>query len=210
MARRTPPLDSTGYFHISSRAVYDLPLFRDASEEELFLSLYGRWSSKYGWRTLAWTLLGNHHHFLVRVVDGDLSTGLRVLHSGFARRVNQKYGQTRKGHLVRHCFYAGALTTNDAILSVARYIDLNPVRAGLCDAPEDWPLSSYAATVGVTHARPFHSPSELLRLLSETPKTSRARYRRFIQEGLGESSRVLSSDEGYESVTTARVLESAA
>jgi REP element-mobilizing transposase RayT len=203
MARREPLLDPNGYFHVSARGVYGRPLFRATEEYELFLHLYGRWSTKYRWRTLAWTLLDNHHHFLVHLEDGDLTKGMRVLHAGFSRRMNEKYDETRKGHLVRHCFYAGALETTESILAVARYIDLNPVRAGLCDEAMDWPWSSFAANTGRSHNRPFHVPGELLKLVAETPAQARAAYRRFVREGLDESGRDQSSDEGY-------VVESAA
>jgi REP element-mobilizing transposase RayT len=182
--------------------VYGRPIFNDDEERELFLTLYERWSRKYGWRTLAWVLLTNHHHFLVKQTNGDLSRGMRVLHSGFSRRMNAKHGQTRRGHLVRHCFYAGALETDGAVAAAARYLDLNPVRAGVCRQPEECVHSSYAATIGLREARPFHHPEELLQLLGR-PSLEAARhvYRAFVAEGLAESGHVTWSDEGYKTVT---------
>ena len=172
------------------------------------MALYERWASKYRWRTLAWALLDNHHHFLVQLINGDLSTGLQVLHSGFSRRMNEKYGETRRGHLVRHCFYAGALETADSILAVARYVDLNPVRAGLVRAPEDSNWSSYAATIGLAHPRPFHAPGELLRLLGPSPTDARDTYRTYVLDGLAEPRHGSTSDEGYEFVTDRAMVES--
>jgi REP element-mobilizing transposase RayT len=200
IARRKLPLDPNGYAHVSSRGVYGRAIYNDDDERELFLALYERWSRKYRWRTLAWALLTNHHHFLVKQEDGDLTRGLRVLHCGYSRRMNAKYGETRKGHLVRHGFYAGPLETAEDVLAVARYIDLNPVRAGLCKRPEDWPYSSYAATVGVREPRPFHDPEALLALLGR-PSIAAARhvYRAYVAEELGRPSHVTWSDDGYES-----------
>jgi REP element-mobilizing transposase RayT len=197
VATREPAIDPYGYVHLSSRGVYGRTIFHDDGERELFLSLYHRWSLKYGWRTLAWVLMGNHHHFLVKLEDGDLTTGVRVLHSGFSRRMHVKYGETRKGHLVRHCFYAGPLETTDAILKVARYIDLNPVRAGLCDRPDAWPWSSYAASMGRTWRRPFHSVDELLELAGVSPTAGRRAYRAFVHEQHALEDQVFSSDDGY-------------
>jgi hypothetical protein len=124
--------------------------------------------------------------------------------------MNEKYDQTGKGHLVRHCFYAGELVTENAILAVARYIDLNAKRAGLCDKPEDWPWCSFAATLGAAHARPFHQPAELLQLLAPSPRKARSEYRRFVYDGLAQDALVQSSDEGDETVTGRVVVESVA
>jgi len=197
VAARKPPIDPNGYYHVGTRGVYGRPLFLDDSERELFLSLYNRWSLKYRWRTLAWALMSNHHHFLVQLVDGDLTTGLRGLHSGFARRMNEKHGQTRMGHMMRHCFYAGALDTADVIARVARYIDLNPVRAGLCEEPADWRWSSYRATVGLAHPHPFHRPHDLLEIFDPSPNKARNEYRAFVHEGDAHEDHVFSSDDGY-------------
>src|SRR4051794_30944982 len=176
MAKREPPIDMNGYYHVGTRGNFGRRLFNDDGERELFLELYNRWSLKFGWRTLAWVLMDNHHHFLVHLVDGDLTTGMRVLHSGFARRMNTKYDQTRKGHMVRHCYYAGRLDTEDVIKRVARYIDLNPVRAGICADPSEWAWSSYRATLDHTAPRPFHHPYDLLAFFDDEPQVARATY----------------------------------
>lgn len=183
--------------------MYGRTLFNDDGERELFLELYARWSEKFGWRTLSWVLMSNHHHFLVRVDGGDLSMGMRVLHAGFARRMNEKYGETRMGHMVRHCFYAGCLETTESIRRVARYIDLNPVRAGICSRPEDWRWSSYRATMDTELPRPFHQPYDLLALVGDSPQEARRSYEAFVHERRALEDHVLSSDDGY-------VVESAA
>src|SRR6266536_1838330 len=198
MARRNPPIDPTGYYHLSTRGVYGRPMFRDDADHELFLRLYGRTALKHRWVTLAWALIWNHHHFIVKLTDGGLSNGVRALHSNFSRRMHGKYGGTREGHLVRHCFYAGQIKTDEGILAAARYVDLNAVRAGLCERPDEWRWSSYRATLGLEHPQPFHQPHELHRLLGKTPRAARTAYRRYVHEGLVSDSHVLTSEQGYE------------
>lgn len=129
--------------------------------------------------------------------------GIRVLHAGFSRRMNEKYGVTRMGHMVRHCFFARHVESVEGIKAVARYIDLNPVRAGICDLPEDWPWSSYRATLDREHPRPFHHSQDLLELLGDTPHEARRSYEAFVHERHALDDHVLSSDDGY-------VVESAA
>src|SRR5436305_7080834 len=99
---RRAPIDPQGYCHIGSRGSYGRPLFRNANEHELFLALYTRAAKKFGWKTLTWTLLHNHHHFVVRLTEGGLSEGMRDLHGRYSRRINALDGETGKGHLVRH------------------------------------------------------------------------------------------------------------
>ncbi len=167
-------------------------------------------AEKYGWKTLSWALMWNHHHFLIRLVDGGLSDGMRSLHSNFSRRMNTKYGLTNQGHLVRHCFFASESLTEESIKRRARYIDLNPVKANLCSRPEEWPWSSYAAAMALEFPRPFHQPDELLSLFDEDPRAARRAYRRFVRAGHDEDELDPWTEQGYELVSTLAVVESAA
>jgi len=206
--RRKIPINETGYYHVSTRGSYGRPLFRNEGDHELFLSLYERTAAKYQWKTLAWALMWNHHHLLVCLTKGGLTNGMRALHSNFSRRINFIDGETNRGHLVRHCFFAGEAITVDSILRRARYIDLNPVRAGLCARPEDWRWSSYRATIGVDFPRAFHQPSELLSLFDEDLRVARRTYRRYVLEAMAEDDPVLCSEQGFEDDWGPRVVES--
>jgi putative transposase len=155
-------------------------LFQSPGEHELYLDLYGRYAEKFGWKTLAWTLLWNHHHFLIKLTDDGLSEGMRRINHGFSRRINAAYGRTGKGHLVRHSFFAAAIDTEQYLLTALRYIELNAVEAGLCDRPEDWRWSGYAATMGMTKPRPFHNTAATLGLFGRRPEESRHSYARFV------------------------------
>ena len=180
---RRPPIDPEGYYHVSSRGNFGEALFETAEQHELYLTLYSRTAAKLGWITLAWTLLWNHHHFLIKLTNGGLSEGMRVINHGFARRLNAATGRTGAGHLVRHGFHAGLLETESHLLSTCRYIDLNAVRA-LAVQLEDWPWSGYRAAVGLEHPRPFHQVPKLLELFGPSPNVARRTYRRFVEDGL--------------------------
>lgn len=206
MMRRKEPLKDVGYYHIGARGAYGRPLFRNTPEHELFLDLYAQAAKRYGWKTLGWALMWNHHHFLVRLVDGGLSKGMREIHGGFSRRMNKEDGLTNQGHLVRHCFFASEAITLESIKRRARYIDLNPVKAGLCERPEQWRWSSYGATMGFAYRRPFHEPDELLGLLADDPQEARRVYGEFVQEGLGEDDPDPWTEQGYTSETNLPVM----
>jgi REP element-mobilizing transposase RayT len=191
-----PPIDPEGYYHVSSRGCYGQLLFRNDHEYELFLMLYARTAKKYGWATLAWVLMDNHHHFILRLTDGALSEGWREIHGGFSRRIHAIYGMTRQGHLVRHAFFARQLQTDGEVLVACRYVDRNFTEA-VGAPPEDSRWGGYRATVGLEHPRPFHSPAELLSLVSKSPAKARNAYRAFIGDTLVIDGHVASPNDGY-------------
>ena len=208
MARRQPEIDPLGYYHVSSRGSYGRPLFETPEQHELYLRLYDRFARKYGWRTLAWALMKNHHHFVIRLTDGGLSNGMRTLHSGFSRRIHAMEGQTGKGHLVRHCFYGGHLETDESVLEACRYVDLNAPRAGVCEQPEDWIWSGHRALVGLGPPRAFHHPEDLLVLLDRSPVRARRTYRSFVLAGLASDRLDLTPEQGVGTATNVRMVES--
>jgi putative transposase len=180
---RRPPIDPEGYYHVGSRGNYGQVLFRTRDQYELFLKLYARSAAKYGWETLAWVLMPNHHHLIVKLTEGGLSEGLREVHCGFSRRIHAMYGMTGQGHLVRHAFFARELRTDGEILIACRYVDLNePSATG--QSPESTRWGGYRATVGLEQARPFHNPETLLALISPSPNAGREAYRHFVWEGM--------------------------
>ena len=170
-----------------------MPLFTSAPEHELYLELYEKYSSKFGWRTYAWALIWNHVHFLIHLSDGGLSEGMRAINHGFARRINVAYGRTGKGHLVRHGFFANQVTSDPYLMGLSRYIDRNPVEAGLVETPEDWRWSGCAATLGLHHPRRFHDVAGLLEHFGTNPVCARDAYRALLFESV--------PGKGYESVT---------
>lgn len=177
---RRPPINPEGLYHVGSRGTYGRTLFADASEHELFLWLYARAGRRYGWETLAWTLMKNHHHFVIKLTEGGLSEGLRVVHGNYSRRIHEQYGQTRKGHLFRHAFFARELEDTDDVIWTCAYVDANPGRHRVSPAPRASDWGGYAATLGRKHPRRFHSPSSLLELLDPDPRRARERYRQLV------------------------------
>lgn len=82
--------------------------------------------------------------------------------------------------------FSAWLVQKDAYaLRVARYIILNPIRAGLCTHPGQWRWSSYRATAGLEPAPPFLTISWLLDLLSPDRAEAQRRYAAFVEEGIG-------------------------
>ena len=180
---RRKPIDPHGWYHVGSRGTYGQTIFRKPAHCELFLELYWRGAKKYGWVTPEWALMKNHHHFVIKLTDGGLSQGWREVHGMYSRQIHKEYGLTGQGHLVRHAFFARQLDCAGDILLTCRYVSLNYARATE-KAPETTPWGGYPAVIGLRHPRPFHSPTPLLELISESADTARNEYESFVLDGL--------------------------
>ena len=190
------PINPQGYYHVSSRGTYGRTLFETELQHERFLTMYRRVSTKYNWDTLSWALVGNHHHFVVRLKEGGLSEGMRELHGGYSRWIHVIYGQTRQGHLFRHAFFARELKTEAAVLIACSYVDLNLSAAPPAPNERQRKRCGYPATIGVEHPRRFHTPSALLGIIGSNPATARLAYREFVESRLALRGHVPSPNDG--------------
>jgi putative transposase len=177
MPRPPRPLVADGVYHVFNRGVVRLPIYLDTRDRVGFLDLLADVVDRGSWRCLAYCLMGNHFHLLVDTPSPDLDRGMQRLQGVYAQRFNRRY--EREGHLFHRRYGANPLGHDDLIRHVARYIVRNPVRAGLCPRPGDWPWSSYRATLG--HVRPpaFLAAESLLRLFG-----GQKDYRDFVEPSL--------------------------
>ena len=198
-----PEIDPTGTYHVGARRSYGQTLFETVGEHECFLHMYTRVSRKYKWITPAWVLMGNHHHFVITLTEGGLSDGMRELHGGYSRWIHEMYGQTRKGHLFRHAFFARLIQDDDDLMTTCRYVDLNPSKHRPTAAPLKTDWCGYPATLGLEHPRSFHSPAVLLALFDPSPAVARRKYRRFVEEEHARRRQVPSPNDVLEVVRSA-------
>jgi putative transposase len=156
-------------------------LYRDDIDRMEFLRLLAKVAVRYRWFGWSYCLMGNHFHFALQIPHGGLSSGMQVLNTGYSIRTNKRHGRT--GHLVRNRFYADLIEDDSHLLEALRYVVLNPVRAGLCASPADWPWSSYRACAGTELAHPFLAVDRVLGLFGQDPERARAAYRSFVRAG---------------------------
>lgn len=134
--------------HITQRGVRRQKTFFDESDYRAYLDLAVELAS--GWEVEFWAycLMPNHIHAVaVPNQAGSLSKFFAVLHRRYARRINSRYEW--QGHLWQKRFYSVVMDERHTIASL-RYVELNPVHAGMCKSPRDWPWSSAKANLGLT------------------------------------------------------------
>ena len=134
-------------WHVTSRGNERLAIFRDDEDRTQFLEVLGRGVAMFRWKLHAFVLMGNHYHLLVETPEPNVSRGMRQLNGIYTQRFNRRHG--RSGHLFQGRFKGILVERDSHLLELARYVVLNPVRAGPVRAAKDWPWSSYEATAGI-------------------------------------------------------------
>ena len=130
----------------------------------------------------AYCQMTNHIHLLVTPESRDsISAALQALGRRFVPHINHAYG--RSGTLWEGRFKAGAVQQDAYLLACYRYIEINPVRAGMVAHPADYPWSSYRANA-LGKADGLLSPHGLYRSLGPTEPERLQVYRELIEQAL--------------------------
>ena len=129
--------------HITQRGSRRQRTFFDDTDYLAYLDLIIETKVAAGVTIWAYCLMPNHVHLVaVPEREDSLATLLRVVHHRHARRVNSANGW--RGHLWQERFHSFVMDESHSLAAV-RYVELNPVRAGLCTKAEDWRWSSVRA-----------------------------------------------------------------
>jgi REP element-mobilizing transposase RayT len=170
-----------GTYHVNTKTVDGCRALRDEEDCSAFLLLLRDELERSRWTCLAYTLIGNHYHLLIRLADSGLSRGFQRLNADFARLFNRTH--KRRGALWQRRFHDTLVESDPHLLETVRYIALNAPRANLCERPEDHPWGSYGAAIGEFPPDPLVAEDELLALFGTTPERARQRLREFVEEG---------------------------
>jgi len=127
-------------YHITQRGNYRQTVFSRDADYLYYLELLWHYGQKYGLAVWAYCLMPNHLH-LVAVPEHALAFArtFGIGHMQYARYRNRCAQQV--GHLWQGRFFAAPLDEVHCGRAV-RYVEMNPVRAGLVAGPEEWPWSS--------------------------------------------------------------------
>src|SRR5574337_356048 len=146
-------------YHVTARGNARQDIFLDDEDRRRFLGVLTHVVSRFHLRMHAYCLMDNHFHLVVETPKGNLSNAMRQLNGVYTQAFNRRYGQV--GHVLQGRFKAILVDRDSYLLEVCRYVELNPVRAGLIEQVEAWAWSSYAAHVGLAAAPPWLDTSAL-------------------------------------------------
>jgi putative transposase len=147
MARRNIPLLPNQYYHIYNRGAHRIDIFRNDADYAFLLKLVKEQSEKCAITVIAYCLMHNHYHFLLRQ-NGDIkiSKFMQAIFNVYTKAFNSKYNLS--GTLFEGPFRAIHVDRSEYLLYLCRYIHRNPLEAGIVIAPEQWHYSNYLEFIG--------------------------------------------------------------
>ena len=157
---RKPRLEIPGFYHILNRSVERRKVFLDQSDFETFEELLCSTAKTYGVTLHNFCLMSNHYHLLVEIENSALSRFMRLLNMNYAIYFNKKYH--RSGHLWQGRYKSWYVTDEAYLYTLMRYIEHNPLKAGIVDKLEEYPYSSYHYLIDPTLLPPCLKHSKVV------------------------------------------------
>ena len=156
-------------YHVIFKGNFGQPIVGDTKERRELQGRLDAAAAKYNVIVLAFCCMDTHVHLLIRVGDGDVSKAMQELIGGYSRWRNFRHRV--RGNLFRSRFWSKLVGTR-GVLVTARYIELNPVAAGMRSSPEDWEWSSCRAHLGRAHPPGFLAYARVPSLVRTRSRTS--------------------------------------
>jgi REP element-mobilizing transposase RayT len=169
-------------YHVTSRGNLRALIFLCDEDRARFLGLVERACVRDDLICHAYCLMGNHYHLLVETPRANLGAAMHRINRGYARQFNIVH--EREGHVFERRYRSWIMRGSGRQMEAARYIVRNPVRAGLCGSPDEWPWSSHRATAGLCPPPPFLSLRAVHAWFSSPGTDPAAAYGAFVAAGV--------------------------
>jgi len=170
--------------HVTQRGVNRCAVFLDNDDRQHYLMLLAASALQHTLQIHAYVLMGNHVHLLVSTEKaGALSKAMRQVHQNYVSTFNRRHRRT--GTLWEGRFKSCLVDSDRYLLTVYRYIELNPVRAAMVEMPEHYPWSSVHSNLALRNDS-IVTPHETFLAISPD-RTQRAdAYRAWLRAGVSD------------------------
>jgi putative transposase len=178
MPRLPRPIEDGFIYHAINRGNNRADVFGQPGDHEAFLQALERTRERFPFRLFGYCLMTNHFHLLLKPDPGQsISRILQSITVAHTWRYHQSHHSV--GHVWQGRFKSPVIQDDAHLLIVLRYIEANPLRAGLVDDLERYPWSSYPAHA---HGRPdpLLDPLPQYEAIGRTPAERQARWRRKV------------------------------
>lgn len=167
-----PRLVAPGYpHHVTQRGIRKQQTFFDDSDYRAYIELIKELKVTAGVDIWAYCLMPNHVHLIaIPAAKRGLARLFGTAHHRYAMRVNAIHDW--HGHLWQERFYSVVMDETHT-LAAMRYVEMNPVRAGLCERPDEWMWSSVHGNLGERNDEMLDE-SEIRKIISD--------WKRFLAE----------------------------
>jgi putative transposase len=187
---RSARLDVLGVVHhVMARGIERRDIFRGDRDRDEFLRRLGEVIAGGKAQLLAWALMPNHYHLVLRPQQMHLKDLMRRLMTGYAGWFNRVHH--RDGHLFQNRYRSIVVEEEPHLLELVRYVFLNPVRAKLVHSVEELDAFSYSGHSVLMGRRSYDAQDtdSVLGRFGRQLGEARAKYREFIGAGLAEGRR---------------------
>ena len=154
-------------------------IFWDDGDFRALLTILAKTVARHELRLYSYCLMPNHFHLVVRVPHANLSAAMQYLNGGYSRRTNVRYGRVR--HLFQNRFEAVHIRDDSHLLTVLRYVVLNPVDAGRSPAAGGLALEQLPLDCRTRARAALPRSRRGARVLRASPRNRSARVRRVRQ-----------------------------
>ena len=146
-------------YHVTASGTQRAAIFLDDRDRASLLSILAQALKACDAHVFAYCLTGNHYHVVLQTRRANLAVLMRRVNSVYCLTFNRRH--SRSGHVLEGRYKAIHVDRDAYLLEVCRYVDLNPVRAGLVASPRQWAWSSYRAHAGLVPPPPWLATREV-------------------------------------------------
>jgi len=142
MPRISRGLIDSAVYHVINRGNGGQEVFHKGKDYEAFIAIMEEAKVNYSVKFFAYCLMPNHFHMVLMPDRGDqLSKMMQWMMTSHVRRYHRHYGTS--GHIWQGRYKSFLIQKDNHLLMVLRYVESNPLRAGLVNSAKDWLWSSY-------------------------------------------------------------------
>jgi REP element-mobilizing transposase RayT len=171
---RPTRIDYTGALqHVWARGARQKFLFSSPNDYSVYLARLAQTSRQFRWLVHGYCLMPNHVHLMIETRRATLSEGMKWFHETYARDFNRVHGYV--GHAFQGRFGSKPIRDPFHEETVFWYVAMNPVEAGLCQRPDEYTWSSFAAVSGTVPPESFMTMKLARGIMARCPHPPRLR-----------------------------------
>lgn len=177
MPKKRPEFTPGQYYHFFNRGAHRVSIFKEPDNYLFVLKKIKKYAAQFKLTMIAYCLMPNHYHFLIRQND-EFAAGLlpqRIFNS-YTKAYNKRYQHS--GTLFEGDYKVKQVVHSSHLLHLCRYIHGNPFKDGLVAEPADWLYSNYLEWIGLREGSLFDPD------FVQVNFTSGEEYRDFVLRGL--------------------------
>lgn len=132
----------TNFFHIMTQGINKSFIFDNSIDIKYYIGIMYKLKEEHDVKIIAYCVMNNHVHILIETKDlKELSKYMQRLNMQYGRYYNKKYN--RVGYVFRDRYKSEGIYSEQHLKSCIKYIYNNPVKAGICNHPKEYPYSNY-------------------------------------------------------------------